>query len=129
MDKNALLLLKPNAKEYINAINSLTQKFDVIAIDGVLRAECSRIIKDHLNVDSKSGYMVILDNSDWYKNTAKYLRETMDMIEIDFHGFGPINSYTWTTSIFLSRNFDFKPINKIQPHYSIGALEDNLEES
>jgi hypothetical protein len=38
------------------------------------------------------------------------------MIQVDFFGFGPINDYTWTTSIFFSRDFDFKPINgEIRP--------------
>ncbi len=66
--------------------------------------------------------MIILDNSDWYKNTAKLLRDKLDLIEVDFHGFGPINNYTWTTSIFFSRNFRFSPINDIQPHFSKAAI-------
>jgi hypothetical protein len=71
--------------------------------------------------------MIILDNSDWYKETSKYLRDELDLIEVDFHGFGPINNYTWTTSIFLSRNFSFKPINNIQPHFSIAAIKQSGE--
>jgi len=47
------------------------------------------------------------------------------LIEVDFHGFGPINAYTWTTSIFISRNFNFKPINKEQPNFSIAGIEQN----
>lgn len=66
--------------------------------------------------------MVILDNADWHKNTAKFLREELDLIEVDFHGFAPINAYTHTTSIFLSRKFRFQPNGGIQPHYSIAAL-------
>jgi len=71
--------------------------------------------------------MVILDNSDWYRETAKYLRENLDMIEVDFHGFGPINDYTWTTSVFLSRNYRFKSNNNVQPHFSISAIKQSGE--
>lgn len=97
-------------------------KFDVIIIDGIRRIECSKIVGQYLNKEAEDGYMVILDNSDWYKNTAEYLRRELDLIEIDFHGFGPINNYTWTTSIFLSRNFKFKPINDLQPVFSNAAI-------
>jgi len=71
--------------------------------------------------------LVILDNSDRYKETSKYLREELDLIEVDFHGFGPINNYTWTTSIFLSRNFKFKAIDNSQPNYSISGLHHSAE--
>lgn len=46
--------------------------------------------------------MLILDNSDWYPSTIKYLQKNLNWVQIDFHGFGPINSYTWTTSIFVN---------------------------
>jgi len=71
--------------------------------------------------------MVILDNSDWYRETAKYLRENLDMIEVDFHGFVPINDYTWTTSVFLSRIFRFQSNNNVQPHFSISAIKQSGE--
>ena len=46
--------------------------------------------------------MLILDNSDRYPNKLKFLKEKLGWMQIDFHGFGPINSYTWTTSIFIN---------------------------
>ncbi|MCL0042054.1 hypothetical protein M1N12_03225, partial [Peptococcaceae bacterium] len=30
-------------------------------------------------------------------------------------GFGPINGYTWTTSFFFHREFNFKPLHSRQP--------------
>lgn len=122
-ESNQRLLLKKNDETYerIDELGS-DVKFDVIIIDGIRRIECSKNICKYLNKESESGYMVILDNSDWYKNTAQYLRNELDLIEIDFHGFGPINNYTWTTSIFLSRNFKFKPINDLQPSFSNAAI-------
>ena len=76
-------------------------------------------MKDHL---SDSG-MVILDNSDWYSNTSKYLRDSLNLLQVDFHGFGPINDYTWTTSIFFKRNIKLNPIGNIQPHFSVCSIE------
>lgn len=65
----------------------------------------------------RPGGLMILDNSDWYPNTAAYLRER-GLIQIDMHGFGPVNPYTWTTSLFLDRAFAMKPKGDRQPGYS-----------
>jgi len=81
-------------------------------------------VKKNLNLESG---IVILDNSDWYAETAKFLRDSLNMIQIDFHGFGPINSYTWTTSLFLTRGVMMNPKNKIQPVYSLSALRHKYE--
>lgn len=120
--KNQVLLFEGNNSNYEQSILYENKKFDVIIIDGIRRTECSKVVGRALNDESSDGYMIILDNADWYKQTSKYLRGYYNLIEIDFHGFGPINAYTWTTSIFLSRNFNFKPINDSQPHFSIAGL-------
>ena len=49
------------------------------------------------------------------------------MIEVDFHGFGPINNYTWTTSIFFNRNTRLKPTDNIQPHFSIAGIKNTVD--
>ena len=105
----------------------MDKKFDVIIIDGIKRTECARAIEHYLTIDSKEGAMVILDNSDWYKETSKFLRENLNLIEIDFHGFGPINNYTWTTSLFVSRKFNFKPVNNSQPNFSLAGIKKAAE--
>jgi hypothetical protein len=46
--------------------------------------------------------MLIFDNSDWYPNTVRFLQEKLGWMQIDFHGYGPINNYTWTTSILMN---------------------------
>jgi hypothetical protein len=127
LNNNQQLLLSKDNTEYENSILNKSQKFDVIIIDGIRRPECSKVIVSALNKDSEEGFMVILDNSDWYQETSKFLREELNLIEVDFHGFGPINNYTWTTSIFLSRNFKFNPINNIQPNFSIAAIHQSGE--
>lgn len=119
--QNQTLFLKNN-EDYENTSLKVNKIFDVVVIDGIRRVECSKVIQGCLNKDSDEGFMIILDNSDRYKDTSKYLREKLDLIEVDFHGFGPINGYTWTTSIFLSRNFNFKPNRGVQPHFPISGI-------
>ncbi|WP_208994231.1 hypothetical protein [Aliarcobacter cryaerophilus] len=124
--KNQKILLTEDNDNYENSIKKLNKKFDVIVIDGIRRYQCASVVTEYINTlnEIEYEYMIILDNSDWYKNTAKLLRDKLNLIEIDFHGFGPINNYTWTTSIFLSRNFNFKPIDDIQPYFSIDAIKE-----
>jgi hypothetical protein len=105
-----------NESEYLNAGSG--RKFDVIVIDGVWRQKCVEMIPSLLNEDG----IVILDNSDWYPKAAKDLREQYNLLQVDFHGFGPINDYTWTTSVFFSRSFDCRSNTDRLPHYSVGAI-------
>lgn len=94
---------------------SFNKGFDIILIDGIKREACSILASKLLN---DSG-MIILDNSDRHPDIAEKFRN-LGLINIDFHGFGPINDYTWTTSIFLHREFNFKPIS-VQPVIPIGG--------
>jgi hypothetical protein len=102
-------LLKKNV-EYHLEIDShkystmATNDFEVYIVDGKYRRECLNHIVN-LEVEKKKGggaIMLILDNSDRYPNKLKFLKEKLGWMQIDFHGFGPINSYTWTTSIFIN---------------------------
>lgn len=122
--ENQSLELCGSEQSYLEAINNFSEKADVLIIDGMYREKCAKLVQTHLADDG----MVILDNSDWYKETAKFLRETLDLLEVDFHGFGPINPYTWTTSIFFRRNAKLQPINNIQPHYSQAAIKNGDQE-
>lgn len=122
--ENQIIELCENEKDYLDAINKIPGQIDVIIIDGVYREKCARLVQDHLS----DGGIVILDNADWYKETSKYLREKLDLLEVDFHGFGPINSYTWTTSIFFTRSARFQPVNNSQPHYSVAAIKNGDDE-
>lgn len=95
------------------------RRFDVIVIDGIYRARCAQALASNMSESA----LVILDNSDWYPRTAARLRESYDLLQVDFHGFGPINSYTWTTSLFFSRTFRPKPLSGRLPSYSTAALK------
>lgn len=122
LSANQTIKLCESEQEYLGAISNTTGKFDIIIIDGEFREKCALIVGEHLAEDG----IIILDNSDWFKKTAAYLRD-MDLLEVDFHGFGPINSYTWTTSIFFSRNARPRPVDNIQPAYSLAAIRDEYE--
>jgi predicted O-methyltransferase YrrM len=115
---NQTIILVENTKEsYVDVVAKINKKFDIIVIDGQLfRKECAVISKNYL----KEGGMIILDNSDWFKSAAKVLYES-DLIQVDFHGFGPINNYTWVTSIFFHRKFRMEYL-EYQPNYAIGGL-------
>jgi hypothetical protein len=72
-------------------------KYDIIIIDGKQRLKCCQ---HAIKCLSHNGFL-IFDNSDRYPMLCKSLREK-EFLQLDFHGFGPINLYTWTTSIFVS---------------------------
>ena len=108
-------LVFTNEKDYAMTAYDFKVTFDIILIDGIKRDECGLVALKLLNTSG----MIILDNSDRYPDiSAKFRSE--NLIQIDFHGFGPINNYSWTTSIFLNRDFNFKPMDR-QPIIPIGG--------
>lgn len=119
--KNQKIVFLKNANDYINSIKKNNNKYDVIIIDGSSRYKCA---KKALPLLKRNGF-IILDNSDWFQKTAKYLRKN-GLIQIDFMGFGPINGYTWITSLFLTRKYNFKPLDK-QPRASWGGIKNDGE--
>lgn len=108
---------------YENAIFENPDLYDVIVVDGKRRVECSAAAVKKL----APGGMIILDDSDRintsleYVNSVEILRAA-NLIQVDFYGFCPMNNYTKTTSLFLSRDFDFKSLYKVQPINGIGNL-------
>ncbi|WP_052382285.1 class I SAM-dependent methyltransferase [Paraburkholderia kururiensis] len=103
----------------------LPRRFDVVVVDG---AERYRSARSALEVVSPGG-MIILDNAEWYPRTADMLSDA-GLIEVRFSGFSPINAFTSTSSVFLSRDFSFPGTGKARlpprggralPH---GALDD-----
>ena len=109
---------------FIDAIEEFSSKFDLIIIDSIRRYECALKALNFL----EPGGLIILDNSDWYPNTSSLLREVGNLIEIDMHGFGPINSYSWTTSVYLHRDFNFISKNDRQPVFSKAAIQQTAQD-
>lgn len=120
---NRIVLLKERS-EYVNAIEQENKKFDIIIVDGKYRLDCSLKAIPYL----KEGGIIVLDNSDWFVKSAEYLRSS-GLIQVDFAGFGPINGYTWVTSVFFSRAYNFKPIGKLQPEHCIGGIKQYADET
>ncbi|RRB02047.1 class I SAM-dependent methyltransferase [Larkinella rosea] len=118
---NVEYLMAADKETYLNAIGNYADPFDIIIIDGSHRLECTQAALNRL---SPTGFF-ILDNSDWHPISSKHLRE-LDRIEIDFSGFNPINGYTTTTSLYLSRQVDFKPAHDRQPIAGIGGANNNF---
>lgn len=94
------------------------EDLDVIVIDGEMRRECAVRAAGRL----AQGGLIILDNSDWYTKAAAELR-AQGFAQVDFNGFGPVNNYTWTTSLFMRAEFKFSPLHERLPMHAIGGLK------
>lgn len=91
--------------------------FDIICIDPAgSRLECAKAVSRLL----KPGGFIILDNSEWYPNTAEYLR-SLDLIEIDMFDFRALRHYRTATSLFLHPDFRPRPNDKRMPAVPIGG--------
>jgi predicted O-methyltransferase YrrM len=101
--------------KYASTALEFQRTFDLILIDGVEREACGEVAISLLS----NGGMIILDNSDRHPDISEKLR-AQDLIQVDFHGFGPINPYTWTTSVFMRRDYRISPIDR-QPRIPIGG--------
>ncbi len=115
--KTVQLVYLAEAGKYAAEIANHPGGFDIIIVDGIERMACSRIAPDHL----REGGMIILDNSDWHPQCAAILRDA-GLLQVDMTGFGPVNDYTWTTSFFFHRQFDFPMRTKVRPMSGIGSI-------
>jgi len=101
------------------AMTALGRTFDVVVIDSA--ANRLELAERALPMLRPAGF-VVLDNSDWYPNAARALREA-DLIQIDFHDFRPLHSFRCTTSLFLHRDFRPKPKEARLPLPPIGGKD------
>lgn len=95
---NQTILYRGEQFDYVKALCDQGKLFEIIIIDGNWRMQCVAEAIKYL----KTGGFIILDNSDRIleKKCGKLLRE-QGFLQVDFSGFGPINDYSWTTSLFL----------------------------
>jgi hypothetical protein len=119
---NLSIHLKEQKSDYVNFIGNANRLYDLIVIDGAYRYDCARAAIKHLCDDG----LIILDNSERYPELCLNLRN-YDLIQVDFFGFGPINYYTWTTSLFFQKNWKLKPLNKL-PCFGVGSLCEEFNE-
>lgn len=106
-------------EELPKAVATLERRFDAIVIDcAANRFELTQRALTRL----QPGGFVLLDNSDWYPNAARLLRDA-DLIQVDFHDFRPLHSHRCTTSLFLHREFRPKPRAARLPLPPIGGKD------
>jgi hypothetical protein len=120
---NVEITLASEKSDYIGHIAEVGNCFDIITIDGNYRDQCAQVAVKYL----RPGGLIILDNADWWLNTAQFLREA-NLIQVDMSGFTPINGYTSTTSLFLHRDFRFTTQHQHQPYLSVGGLKHRAPE-
>ena len=108
--------------DYVNKIQ-YHSPHDVIVIDGRWRYDCGM----HCLKFLRDGGMVILDNSERHPPIAKFFRDN-GLIEVDMIGYGPINRYCWSTSIFFTQKFNIQGRDDMQPRYSPGMV-DSMEQN
>lgn len=120
---NLQLICRGVNDNYVETIYESGHKYDIIIIDGMLRYPSTLAALECLAPDG----MIIFDNSDRAAEFTKYaqamqlLREN-NLLQVDMHGFTPFNPYTATTSLFFSRTFQPKPLNKAHPQRPVGGL-------
>ncbi len=110
----SIKLADSSTNDYADAIMESGAMFDLIIIDGDNRMECAKASVSRL----RAGGFIILDDSDIHLEVADFLRSA-NLIQVDFAGFNPINTYTKTTSFFLHRDFQPKPRGISMPARSI----------
>jgi hypothetical protein len=119
------LLLRERRDEYVGALEEQRGAFDVIAIDGRWRQACASISAGKM----RDGGFILLDNSDKFPEAADALRR-QGLFEVDFSGFGPVNNYPWTTSMFLRAEVTLqRGFRNPQPVGGLGAAADRDREA
>lgn len=93
---NQKIALRSDRDAYVQALFDQSQHFQLIVIDGKWRRSCAEAAVQRITDDG----IIILDNSDWFPHAAGVLRK-QGFFQIDFSGLGPINTYAWTTSLFV----------------------------
>lgn len=92
------------------------RRHHVIVLDGLHQHDCARAARAAL----APGGLVILDNSDFYPDTCRLLRE-QDLLQVDLAGFKPCHAETQVTSLFFDRGFALEPRHGRQPVPPVGG--------
>ena len=96
------LRLATDEESYTASVND-GGPWDVVVIDGFARHRAAQ----HAVKCLAPGAIVVVDNTDWFVDAARVLREA-GLQQIDFAGPGPTKAYQWTTSVFLSRDTELR---------------------
>lgn len=83
--------------EYCRTFARYSTPFDIVVIDGRDRVNCCKVVLDGIGPQG----VIILDNSERRRyEMARVLLAQRGFRSLDFHGFGPINSIMFRTSIY-----------------------------
>jgi len=86
-----------DSERYADAITKMEQAFDIVVIDGIDRVKCARTALSKLS----AGGIIIWDNSDQVSDSEGYeFLQARGFRRLEFIGMGPINTYSWETSVF-----------------------------
>jgi len=116
------------SEKYVNQAE--IDNSDLVIIDGMFRRLCAEFVTEKISSESSKTIMVIFDNSDWYPKTIRsFGQKNKSWFQVDFSGFGPINEYTWTTSVFLNpaADSDFLRAKKISSRGFINQVASDDE--
>lgn len=120
--ENVELLFKEDAGGFANAVRLSPLPYSLIVIDSI-RFRYEATVSAITSI--APGGLIVFDNSDWYPNSCKLLREA-GFMQIDFHGFGAVNAYAWTTSVFFRESIKFSRLtNALHP---VGGIVLELED-
>ena len=103
------LIFEENQKEYISKVS--TKKFDIVVIDGSYRFECAEYTISEIKSNKISPQLIIFDNSDWYENSINLIDKELGWERVDFYGLGPVNNYTWVTSMYFNPTNNLKKLS------------------
>lgn len=119
-------ILENDKSKYINSFDATHS--DIVIVDGKYRRECSEHLVSFLKNGKWGGAILVFDNSDWYPETIKMLKLSLGWVQVDFHGFGPINNYTWTTTMFINPD-EYQNIAYDCDLNSVAGIRQNAERS
>lgn len=93
---NCSLTHQGNESLYAQEILKGELQYDIIVVDGAVRFSCAQEALKRIKPEG----IIILDNTEWYPQTAAMLRDD-GFVQIDFSGLGPINAFSSCTSLFF----------------------------
>ena len=91
---------------------------NIVIIDGTFRTNCAAFFLSKI-LEPNNFEILIYDNADWQPDVIRILNERLpEWVEVDFHGFGPINDFTSTTTIFLNSKVKQRYAKNISSMYA-----------
>lgn len=123
--ENCKLFFMTEQQSYLDSINEEGRTYDVIVVDGDAALNRRRMAEAALQKLAPGGF-IILDNSDCHIRAGEVLRGS-GLIQIDMIGLAPGNMLEQGTSLFLSRDYNFKPLG-MQPKKTQNCMPHIVDE-